>query len=55
MDLFIASNSKEEYLKAYTVYVNACLHNYINNYKFVNQNFYFSLHTYNLQYYPIGG
>ncbi len=55
LDLNILWNAEEGYLKAYTVYVNACLHNYINNYKFVNQNFHFSLNNYNLQYYPIGG
>jgi hypothetical protein len=54
-DLNVLPYEKNEYLKAYSVYLNSCLSNYIKEYEFVNQNYFFSLSSYNIQYYPVGG
>ena len=54
-DLSVEPNHTSANLKAYQVYLNHCLMNYLNEYKFVNDNYYFSVKSYNIQYYPVGG
>ena len=54
-DINVSAREENEYTKAYSIYVNACLFNYIQEYEYVNQNYFFSMDSYNIQYYPIGG
>jgi hypothetical protein len=55
-DLSVLPGKNSGYMNAYEHYLGACFDNYINKYKFLNQNYFFSLNTgYNIQHYKKNG
>jgi hypothetical protein len=56
LDLSVYCNETNCYVASYLSYLNACLENYGQLYKYVNQNFYFGLNNnFNIQRYKKGG
>ena len=55
-DLNVLPNSNVAYMNAYESYLGACFYNYLERYKFLDKNYFFSLNTgYNIQHYKKGG